>query len=380
LVQNGQFRLQYGQQVYGSLAAAIEASQNEAFTTFSNFRDNAILIGILSVNKNATNLSDTTQARFLLTSKFGETVGAAGGISTTNLQQAYNNSATPEIVTNSAEGALSIQNGTGSADNITNLFEGRNTSTSTTSFIRADGLISGSSVSAPTISATTYQNLPTYLSATTLSSANVLSVTTGGGSPVTTTINAVTGGTYSNGTITLSGTGNVNGAQITGFGTGGSFTGGTVNGATNFTAGLTANTLSATTVTTSGDITASTFISSQSSGQEGGQINLSTSQTNNVLSGGSVSIDIFDSRFRIFESGSPNRGVYIELSATTAGVGTNLLSGGGGEVNTASNLGSGTGLFAQKSGVDLQFKSLTSTGNTVTITNNATTVNLEAES
>jgi hypothetical protein len=197
LVQNGQFRIQYGQQVYGSLAAAIEASQNEAFTTFSNFRDNAILIGILSVNKNATNLSSTTQARFLLTSKFGETVGAAGGISTTNLQQAYNNSATPEIVTNSSEGALSIQNGTGSADNITNLFEGRNTATSTTSFIRADGLISGSSVAAVSISATT-------ISATTYEN-----------------VNAVTGGTYSNGTITLSGTGNVNGNQITGLSTGG---------------------------------------------------------------------------------------------------------------------------------------------------------------
>jgi hypothetical protein len=169
LVQNGQFRLQYGQQVYGSLAAAIEASQNEAFTTFSNFRDNATLIGILSVNKNATNLSDTTQARFLLTSKFGETVGAAGGISTTNLQQAYNNSATPEIVTNSAEGALSIKNGTGAADNVTNLLEGQNSGGTTTSFIRADGAFSGTSIygtglSATTISATTYQNLPQSVS------------------------------------------------------------------------------------------------------------------------------------------------------------------------------------------------------------------------
>jgi hypothetical protein len=171
LVQNGQFRLQYGQQVYGNLAAAIEASQNETFTTFSNFRDNAILIGILSVNKNATNLSDTTRARFLLTSKFGETVGAAGGISTTNLQQAYNNSATPEIVTNSAEGALSIKNGTGNADGTTNLLEGINSGGTTTSFIRADGAFSGTSIygtglTASTISATTYQNLPQSVSGT----------------------------------------------------------------------------------------------------------------------------------------------------------------------------------------------------------------------
>jgi hypothetical protein len=172
LVQNGQFRIQYGQQVYGSLTAAIEASQNEAFTTFSNFRDNATLIGILSVNKNATNLSNTTQARFLLTSKFGETVGAAGGVSTTTLQQAYDNSTTPEITTNSTLGPLSVKNGAGTLDNVTNVFEGVNATGTTTSIIRADGLISGSTISTPsftantngvtttTISATTYQNLP----------------------------------------------------------------------------------------------------------------------------------------------------------------------------------------------------------------------------
>jgi hypothetical protein len=144
LVQNGQFRMQYGQQVYGSLADAIAASQNETFTTFSNFRDNAILIGILSVNKNATNLSDTTQARFLLTSKFGETVGAAGGIATTTLQQAYNNSGEPEILINSTLDGVSIQNGTGNADNTTQLLQGKNTAATVTSFIRADGAFSGS--------------------------------------------------------------------------------------------------------------------------------------------------------------------------------------------------------------------------------------------
>ena len=107
-----------------------------------------------------------------------------------------------------------------------------------------------SGLTANTISATTYQNLPSqsgtgisafsynqstglltitkndtttltagtfsYVTATTLSSSNVLSVTSNGGNPTTTTINAVTGGTYSNGIITLSGTGSVNGTEITG--------------------------------------------------------------------------------------------------------------------------------------------------------------------
>jgi hypothetical protein len=142
-----------------------------------------------------------------------------------------------------------------------------------------------SGLTANTISATTYQNLPSqsgtgvssfsyspttgvltitkndtntltagtfsYVSATTLSSSNVLSVSSNGGTPTTTTINAVTGGTYSNGTITLSGTGNF-ASSISGFPT--TFTndylplsGGTVTGNTIFNSGLTATTISATT-------------------------------------------------------------------------------------------------------------------------------------
>lgn len=110
--------------------------------------------------------------------------------------------------------------------------------------------LTANTISATTITATEYQNLPSqsgtgvsgfsyspttgiltitkndtntltagtfsYVTATTLSSLNVLSVNTNGGSPTTTTINAVTGGTYSNGTIILSGTGTIQSA-ITGF-------------------------------------------------------------------------------------------------------------------------------------------------------------------
>ena len=79
-------------------------------------------------------------------------------------------------------------------------------------------LIINSGLTANTISATTYQNLPTDI--------------------------RVTGGTYSNGTATFTNnTGET--FNVTGFTT--PFTGGTVTGATNFTGGLTANTISATT-------------------------------------------------------------------------------------------------------------------------------------
>jgi len=79
-------------------------------------------------------------------------------------------------------------------------------------------------------------------------SNNVITVSKNDNTSSSFTIDAVTSGSYSNGTITLSGTGNVNGTQITGLPTSSSsFTGGTVSGATNFTGGLTANTISATT-------------------------------------------------------------------------------------------------------------------------------------
>lgn len=54
-----------------------------------------------------------------------------------------------------------------------------------------------------------------------------------------------------------------------------------------------------------------------------------------------------------------------------------LAGGSGGEVNTASNLGAGAGLFASKSGVDLQFKSLVA-GVNITLTSDGTTVTIAA--
>lgn len=160
LLQNGTFRVQYGQTQYNQLSAAIAGIQTESFTVFPNFRNNAILIGILSIVSSCTDLSDTTKAQFFLVSKFGETVGAAGGVGTTTLQQAYNNSSDPEITINSTLDGLSIKNGTGNADNVTPLLQGQNTAGTVTSFIRADGAFSGNSIYGTTVSATTYYNLP----------------------------------------------------------------------------------------------------------------------------------------------------------------------------------------------------------------------------
>jgi hypothetical protein len=143
LLQNGQFRIQYGQEEYNQLSAAIAGIQTETFTVFPNFTNNAILIGILSITSTCNDLSDTSRAQIFLVSKFGETVGAAGGIGTTTLQQAYLNSSEPEITINSTLDGISIKNGTTSADTVAQLIQGISSGGTITSFIRADGAISG---------------------------------------------------------------------------------------------------------------------------------------------------------------------------------------------------------------------------------------------
>lgn len=64
--------------------------------------------------------------------------------------------------------------------------------------------------------------------------------------------------------------------------------------------------------------------------------------------------------------------------SVAAGVATLNITGGG-EVNTASNLGSGNQVFKDKSGVDLRFRTLTS-GDNVTLTTNANDIGVSVVS
>lgn len=61
---------------------------------------------------------------------------------------------------------------------------------------------------------------------------------------------------------------------------------------------------------------------------------------------------------------------------TTNGSGLISWVSASGEANTASNVGSGAGLYKTKSGVDLQFKSLLGTANQITITGNTNDITL----
>jgi len=84
-------------------------------------------------------------------------------------------------------------------------------------------------------------------------------------------------------------------------------------------------------LTWDGTYLSSTYLkSSNSAGDEGGEILLAKPATNSTISGTGVTIDVYQNKLRIFEQGGSARGAYIDLTAASAGVGTNLLSSGGG--------------------------------------------------
>jgi hypothetical protein len=77
------------------------------------------------------------------------------------------------------------------------------------------------------------------------------------------------------------------------------------------------------------------------SGDEGGEILLNKAVTNTTLTGSGITIDSYRNKIRFFEQGGDARGAYIDLTACSAGVGTNLLSGGGGTSGTSGTSGGG---------------------------------------
>jgi hypothetical protein len=91
--------------------------------------------------------------------------------------------------------------------------------------------------------------------------------------------------------------------------------------------------------------------------------------------GGVVSTPVNGDINALLPSQTGNSGKVLTTDGTTTSWQT---GGGGGEANTASNVGTGTGqVFKQKTGVDLELKTLKSGTNT-TVTNNASDITIEA--
>lgn len=278
---------QYGQATYTSLANARSSFVSENFIVPDPLTFGAYLVAVIIVREGETNLDNPARAEIIPQSRFAGT-GSGGGASD-SLQSTYNNSVSPEIAIDSTRGAVSIINSAGTANNVTNLIEGLNSGNTITSFIRADGGISGSSISATTFygNGSNLTGIPnTFVTGATTDNSNktyTFTNNTGGTFTVTgLTDVTVTGGTYSSSTgiATLSnntgGTFNITGffkpsddVKVTGFTYSNNLftitnnTGGTNSVLVNTMTGLTINgNLNVTGLTTTTNLTATTISSS----------------------------------------------------------------------------------------------------------------------
>jgi len=129
-------KLQYGQTIYNSLAAAKDNFRLDAFTTEASIKANGVLIAYIIVKQGTTSLTNASDCFIINAGKFEGSSSSAGG---TTLQLSYDNSATPEILTDSTRGALSLKVGSGS--NSDNVLEVLNLSGNTTFSVAGGGSI-----------------------------------------------------------------------------------------------------------------------------------------------------------------------------------------------------------------------------------------------
>ena len=169
IAPSGNLRIMYGQKIYASLAEAIAGITTESFILAPSITANLQLIGIISITKAASSLLNTgVDAQFTLPSMFGEVSVGAGGLATTNMQQAYLNSPIPQVKITSANGAMEYQG----YDNSSLTFAVLNSAGFIVYGVSADGSTSATSAIANTFteSGTTlsakYQGINTTLTKT----------------------------------------------------------------------------------------------------------------------------------------------------------------------------------------------------------------------
>jgi hypothetical protein len=125
LFGNGQIGVQQGQTYYSGLAEAIAGVSSEVFIPHPTVADGAVLLAIISCRKDATNLSNAAQCHISKAGRFDNSGITVGSFATTTLQQAYNNSVTPQITTSSLLGSLDFRRGSASdADDVISIQNG----------------------------------------------------------------------------------------------------------------------------------------------------------------------------------------------------------------------------------------------------------------
>lgn len=137
IFSTGAIAIQYGQVTYGSLANAIAGIATESFVVNPQLSEGGVLLAIISCRKDATNLSNTAQCKITKTGRFDQTGVTVGSLSTATLNQAYDNSVSPQITTSSTGGSVDIKRG--SAADTDNVLTAQNGAGSTTWSVKGTG-------------------------------------------------------------------------------------------------------------------------------------------------------------------------------------------------------------------------------------------------
>ena len=140
LFQSNLIAVQRGQATYLSLAEAKAAIQTETFVTNSILAANGLLRGFIVAQANASSLSDASKVFFIEAGRFGGSSGV-GGLSVSTVQNAYDNGSTPELLTDSTRGALTLRRG--SAADTDTVLEVQTGAAATSFSVTGDGVVTG---------------------------------------------------------------------------------------------------------------------------------------------------------------------------------------------------------------------------------------------
>lgn len=127
-------RVQYGQKIYDSMAEAELGITTDTYITEGNISRNGLLRCYL-IFREGVNWSNPAHFKFVEANKFGTSV-AGGGVSPT-LQNTYDISTAPQVVTSVSKGAFQIKRGTAADTDV--VFETLNGAGTSTHSVKGNG-------------------------------------------------------------------------------------------------------------------------------------------------------------------------------------------------------------------------------------------------
>lgn len=130
----------YGQKEYNSFAEAKSGISEDSVIDLPQVNGDAAFRGWLIVKESETALN-SSNTLFITAGKFGDISQSGLTSATTTLQQAYDNSVTPEVITDAVNGALSLQRG--SAADTDDVLEIKNGAGTKKAAITGEGSVEG---------------------------------------------------------------------------------------------------------------------------------------------------------------------------------------------------------------------------------------------